>query len=1121
MINLIYGLPGTGKTKYVTDRIVEDVKADKKTLLIVPEQQTVEAERAMLKLLPPSAQLSFEVLNFSRLANKLFRQYGGLSYNYITKGMKNLFMKRTLIELSPELKEYQLRAVGDSSLPALMLSQINEFKTNGISATKLALASEKLDDGHPLKSKLYDFSYIYSAYDGMVKSCYDDNSDDLENLYTNILCKHNFFKGYNIYIDSFSSFTACEHKILEKIFSQADNTTLTLPIADKLSNSLHQKSVNETSKKLLNAAGEAANIITLNTPYRTKSEALRRIWSSLWDFSLNVKELAQIPDDGSVAVIECADRYTEAEAAANLILKLTAEGYRRRDIAVISGNMELYRGIIDSTFEKAEIPFFMSEKTSIVNTPLISMIMSAFSIMLRNWRMADVIAYLKTGLTDVEPDDIDLFEIYVSTWKINGTRFMDDEWTMNPDGYSAEISSRGKVILSRANSVRRMVVESLSEFFTRLKAATNVAELCEATFKFFKSQKLSQKLEKRAELAYNKNDRKGAMEYAGAHKQFVKVLTDISSAMGDKEMTVEEFASSLKLVFDNTDIGTIPTAADEVLLGSASMLRTSNLRCAILIGVCEGEFPASISDCGFFSDNEKTQLKELEIELASDTAHQNAEELLYIYRAMTLPSDKLFMIYNTGSGSGASHKPSLAVTRTLALLPAVKKAVYENTDELDRLMSKRLAFESLRNVTNGETKKALGEIFANDPQFSPLLEKTEMPITATDCFVSEETARKIFGDALTLSQSKLEKYIKCHFAYYCNYALSLRETETASFKYSDSGTFIHHILEIFVKATVDENGFNPNMSKEEISEIVTHEADQYIDGIFKNRTAPSKRLIHLFDRLKRLALIIALDLYGEIKSSKFVPRFFEMGIGKGDATLPAYELSLKDGTKLTFEGIVDRVDIYKRDNEVFIKVVDYKTGSKSFRLSDVEQGLNIQMLMYLFAICNSESEISKERFGLTENDKLKPAGVMYISTNVSPQKTSRNISEDELIKLVAESFTREGLLLDDEDVVYAVNQDLNKNYIIGVERPKPSKKKPDEIPPLKGSALTSAEKFDEIKDGIVETLTEIAAEMRRGNASITPMIKEDPCKYCQMKQFCRIDSSAFSFEDDDSNENYD
>ena len=1117
MIDLIYGLPGTGKTKYVSERIIKDIEDGKKVLLIVPEQQTVEAERSMLKLLKPSAQLSFEALNFSRLANKLFRIYGGLSYSYATNGMKNLFMKRTLIELIPHLKEYALKAVGDSSMPALMLSQINEFKVNGISATKLDRISSNLEDGHPLKNKLADFALIYSAYEGMFSSAYEDSSEDLEKLYSDILCKHRFFNGYNVYVDAFSSFTACELKIMEKIFSQADNVAVTLPCEGATDSSIHLHSVNEASKKLLNAAGKDANIITFKTPYRAKTEELKRIQASLWDFSTDPKKLPTIASEGSVSIIKCADEYAEAEAAANIILKLLGEGYRRSEIAVVAGNMDSYRGIIDSAFEKAGIPHFMSERENLINEPLISMILSAFAIKQRNWRSEDVIAYLKTGLTDFTPNEVDVFELYVSTWRINGNRFFDEEWTMNPDGFTAPMTLRGTLIRECANRVKKALTDSLSAFFTRLNAATSVSQLCEATYGFFKENRLSEKLMARAEAMYSADDRKGALECAGTHKAFIKVLSDVASAMGDKEMSVEEFASSLKLVFANTDVGTIPTAADEVILGSASMLRASNIKCAVLIGVCDGVFPASTSDCGFFSDNEKLQLKELEIELESNTARQNSEELLYAYRAMTLPSDKLYLIYNTGSGSSGSRKPSLAVTRTEALLPNVKTLSYESLSDASKIYSKQLAFEALKRIGDSKAHTALKEIFNNDPKYSALLKRTEIPITDADCKVSEDTAKAVFGDTLRLSQSKLEKYVKCHFSYYCTYALDLRESKTASFKYNDSGTFIHHVLEVFVRSTVDEKGFNPNLTDTEIGNIVSTETDRYLSDLFGDKQTPSKRLLHLFDRLKRLTFIIAIDLYNEIRAGKFIPAFFEMGIGKGaNRIIPAYRLTLNDGSVILFEGIVDRVDIYKCGKEVFVKVVDYKTGSKTFRLSDIKDGLNIQMLMYLFAICNSKDFISA--VGCSSDTELKPAGVAYISTNVSPQKSNRSISENELIKKISESFTREGLLLDDEEVLLAMNKDLNKNYLMGAARPKPTKSNPDPNQPLKGNALTSAEAFGDIEKEITDVLTSISAEIRNGNASITPMEKENPCQYCGMKQFCRIDPSYRSSCDEDGEE---
>lgn len=1098
MINFIYGLPGTGKTTLIKNKIADDIKSGKQALLIVTEQQTVEVERSMLKLLPPSAQLNFEVLNFSRLANKLFRIYGGLSYNYITDGMKNLFMKRTLLELAPMLGEYQLRALGDSALPSLMLSQINEFKINSISATKLELAANRLEDGHPLKSKLSDLAIIYQAFEGMVKNAYDDSANDLEKLYE-LLCKHNFFDGYNVYVDGFSSFTACEHKILDRIFAQADNCFVTIPSTGESCNALHLSSVNETSRKLRAAVGDGLQTTVLEKPYRATSGEAKRILNSLWDFSLDTKKLEHISDEGFVSVSECSDPYRESEAVANTVLSLLHEGYRRRDIAVIAGNMDSYRGIIDAVFEKANIPYFMSENTELVSEPLISLVLSAFAIKQRNWRTDDVIAYLKTGLTDIEQNDADIFEIYVSTWKISGSRFSDEFWSMNPDGYVAEISPRGLKILETANRTKKELTAPLIKFFTQLDASKNVSELCEATYSFFKDMKLSDKLAERARKAYANGNRKAALECAGTHKAFVKVLSDISASMGELEMSVEEFASSLRLVLNNTDIGTIPTAADEVILGSASMLRASDIKCAILIGMCDGEFPAQVSENGFFSDNEKSILKNLDIELSGDTASRNSEELLYAYRAMTLPSDRLFIFYHT-SASGNACKPSLAVNRTLALLPHLRITPYETQSETAKLMSKRLSFELIHGLSD-DTRNALYEIFKDDADYAEILTQLETPISDTECHITKENADEIFGNQIYLTQSKLEKYIKCHFLYYCQYILKLRETETASFNFADTGTFIHRILECFMRSAVDENGLRKELSQDEIKSTVTQEAEKYISELFKDRLPTSKRLLHHFNRLKKLALLIATDLYNELCESMFTPKFFELSIGRGSSPiLPSHEILLKDGTKILLSGVVDRVDVFKRGNEVYIKIVDYKTGSKKFSISDIEKGLNTQMLLYLFAICNTSSEHFKKEVGCNDGDMLKPASIMYISTLVSPVDASGEASQAEIFGLASEKITREGLVLDDEEIIKAINQNENSKYLADI--------KLDKSGAYKGKALTSPEDFAALEALINQTISDIAEKMKCGNASAEPLKvgQTSPCDYCKMKQFCRINA---------------
>ena len=88
----------------------------------------------------------------------------------------------------------------------------------------------------------------------------------------------------------------------------------------------------------------------------------------------------------------------------------------------------------------------------------------------------------------------DIFEDYVYTWNINGSKFHGGKWTMNPDGYSAKMTKRGEKILVTANAVRESIVPPLSLYFARLDAAKSVKEMCGATVDFLKSSNITEKV---------------------------------------------------------------------------------------------------------------------------------------------------------------------------------------------------------------------------------------------------------------------------------------------------------------------------------------------------------------------------------------------------------------------------------------------------------------------------------------------------------------------------------------------------------------------------------------------------------------------------------------------------
>lgn len=1098
MIHLIYGLPGSGKTSLLTKLIREDVENKKKAYLIVPEQAAVEAERSMAKALPPSAMLDFEVLNFTRLANKLFRIYGGLSYHYITPGMKQLLMWQTLRTLAPFLKEYTARA-DDTTLPATLLSAIGELKTNGISPLQLQSAVGQMDGESALSKKMTDLSLIYSFYEGAVKESYDDSSDDLLKL-AELLEEHMFFQNCNVYIDSFTDFTAQEYRIIKCIAAQADTLAVTLLAPSPDAEDIYLYDVLETAKKLSHLAEGREKITVLSELPRYQSRELEELARHLWHFNIRDRQTENEKESHAVSVIHCHTAYEEAAAAVSTILSLIQSGYRYRDIAILARDADSYRGILDTAFAKADIPHFMSEKADIATKPLIAFLFSVIAVYSRDFRREDVIRYLKTGLSEFSLYEIDAFESYTATWSVRGKDFA-KVFTMNPDGYSEQMSERAKNLLSTAESVRSRLHASFSDFFAALDKAEHMSEYCEAVYAFLQSQNIAERLTAYTKRALDEGDKKEAAETAILFKNLFSVLGDLVAVLGDEPMSLDEFTTALRIVLSNTALGTIPTAADEVMIGSASMLRAGNIRVAILLGVCEGEFPMRVSDRGLFSDGDRSALEQYGILLTGNSKSDAAKELFFAYRAMTMPSDRLILMYRDKQiAEGGNAAPSLALRRVCELLPRTPITSFSALPLSSRIYDKESAFEALKEPQNQEEIVSLETILKKDPKFAKRIEASQSPITQSRCRLESGTLAELFPGDMSLTQSQMEKYISCHFSYYCRYVLRLREDKKAGFDYSNIGIFIHKILESFLKTT-GKDTIDADRDIDKIRQLIREEIRNQSRLMIPEGKETEGRIVHLLLRFYRLASLAAVNICRERGDSLFLSRLYEAEFGPHSRhSLSAPVLTLSDGSRVELCGKVDRIDSYRKNGKVYVRVVDYKTGAKSFSLDDIREGYSLQLLLYLFAVCDSRSDYFRSLLGCEKNDVLTPAGAIYLSMAVPNFTKKPSDSDETVLKVASDKLTRSGLLLNDCDALRAMSGSLDPKMLAGI---KPSIRDGSFV----GKALTSAETFEALRAELADIIRRIATEMRSGNADACPNDHGGvpACRYCAMKPFCRVD----------------
>ena len=1061
MINLIFGCAGSGKTRYMTQRINEGVSLGRRTYLLVPEQQVFTAE-AMLADMPASSGLCFEIISFSRLCELVFGKFGGLTYTAASGGVRTLLMWKSLRELSPALSNYN-RSKPDAALSQLMLATIDELKASSVSAQDVesVLAKTERDD---LKDKLSDVSTAMTAFEMNLSRALGEGAQAAENSLERLnemLSNHNFFEGADVYIDSFTDFTGIQHKIISQIMKQADNVCISVYSRERGHHAPHNVSAVDTIKRLTRSARESGrefDDIVLGGNTRTTSPQLKLLERHIWDFTAKKDKLPEIPPElcGDIEMVSCQNEYDETECAALKILEARKNGMKYSEMAVIMRNPENRSGIINAVFSKYNIPFFISEKTQLAATPASRFILSSLRCISRGYRLDDVLTLLKTGLCGVSDKDADLFEEYCLTWNIQGKTFTEPVWNMNPSGFTVDDSPRVAEILASANKVRGQIISPLEELKIKLRAAGgNVTEMCRALYSYMEARGLSIRLCELAELELENGNVKEAGEILRVYDCIVSSLSTLCAVLSDDSLTSDEFVSALEIMLSGTEIASVPAVSDSVTVGSAATLRVENIKLAIVMELCEGIFPALPKDIGLLCESDKEMLDELGITFKTRRARLMSDELFYVYRAMATPSEKLIVTTYSSSISGGVLNPSTPWRRLITLFdPKIESFSTKTVKSMAKAISHEREAQSIAEIHN--------ELFGSE-----LVET-----------LSPEIIQNALGDSLYLSKSRIQNFVKCPMLFWSKHILDLRPRTVAAVSYAESGTLIHYVLEKLFSEIRTPDGSLRKKSPTEILELTDKWVKNYVD---MTNCPQTPALMFAFSKLRNMAYLMANNISEEFAASDFKMYSFEQSINEwGDNALSPFKITLDEvegSPTVVLGGNADRVDICRIGDETYVRIIDYKTGNVSFSEENVVSGADLQLPAYLFAVASDDN-----RAKLAGDGKL----IAGASTYVSAVESSGDIE-----------IARSGMILNTPEFLSACNKDLDYSYISTAARKASEKDKLDSC-----SELFSEERIQQMKQILTDTVKETSTRIYSGEINRTP--SADSCKYCPVRTSCPV-----------------
>ena len=1063
MLEIVYGPDWKALSRSARARIVRDAEQSKSgQVLIVPEQYSFEAERALCAEGGDQISRYAEVLSFSRLAERACVRCGGVARPVLDQGGRIMALAKTVSDLRPRLQFYA-RSACRADFLLQMLSIVDELKCYRVDSRTLAEVSDRLDG--TLAVKTQELALLLEGYEAQCAGAGLDPRDRLEQLLEHI-SRNGFGRELRLLVDGFFGFTALELQILGAFLAQGVSLTVFL-CCDGLDSREDPDTGNQvfscvrsTMLDLMREAdlcGAEVRMTRLEAPLPPLSAAA---------LSAFTREAA--PMSAGLRLYRCPSPREEAEAVCADILQHVRSGGRFRDITVACASSEALRPILEEAFARCQIPAFFAGKQPALRTPLLNSTLCALRAAGGRMEREDVIACLRSDGAPITQAECDLLENYAFLWNISGERW-NSRWTWHPRGYDNGLEESDRQLLETLNALRQRCIEPLWRLRTQLRACATVGDCVIAFYDFLHDTSFSANISSHLDELERAGEVQQAQLTRQLYELLINALEQLYGVQYDVQCSPEEFLRLMEILLGQYQVGAIPAVLDAVTVGESAALEHRQTKLLFLCGCTDGCFPKSAGGVSLLTEPERRRLRAAGVGLAPDENEQMDRNLLGSYALMCAAEDRLTL--------SAGDQSAWLFTTLCRLYP---DAVAERSD------APSTAFA---------TARTLGLRLAGGAQMDGAPREAEeycLRLRAAAAYdfgpLSAESIRGMYGEKLFLSASRIDRHAACRFHFFLYDGLKARERKAASFDAPIYGTFVHDVLEKTVRRVMAEGGFHQT-EKSRVREIAKTHMDEFLSNMVDPALLSSGRFSYLMNRNYDEVLRVVDVLCDELRDSAFAPADCELQFGYGGA-LPPVQVSTPEGQAVV-AGAVDRVDVAEIGGQTYYRVVDYKTGRKKFDFTDLLERRGLQMLIYLFALEQSGTE----RYG----GPLRPAGVLYVPAHDDMQRFPDRPEDD--AKIDGErrkSHRRQGLLLNDEAVLQAMEP-------CGASQPELLPYKQGKNGPT--GNLMDAGQLRHLRSYVGSALRSVTEEIRSGNVRPNPYTQGDTgaCTWCPYASVCHLD----------------
>ncbi|MDO4294281.1 MAG: helicase-exonuclease AddAB subunit AddB [Eubacteriales bacterium] len=1115
-LRFVTGASGAGKSTYIYEEIIRRSRQEPngRFLILVPDQFTMQTQLDLVTMHEKKGILNIDVLSFGRLTHRIFEELGGEELPMLDDTGKSLIIRRVAAGLEGKLPVLGGN-LGRTGYIHEVKSALSEFMQYGVGLKELDELTEFSRKRGQLYYKLRDLRTVYEGFQQFIREKYLTTEESLEVLAA-LLPASRLIQDSVIVFDGFTGFTPVQNKVIAVLLRCAREVIVTVTLGDGEDpwQPVREQELFAMSRKLMQSLAELAHREGVDIGEETalrpkcpprfqKSPELAHLERSL--FRYPVRPFGERPGDG-IRLMEASTRREEVRQICIAIKRLTErEDYCYRDIAVICGDYEAYASCIEQEFAAYGIPVYLDQTRSVTLNPFIEYIKSALQVRVKNYSYEAVFHYLRSGLADFTPRETDRLEVYVRALGIRGRKKWETLFVY-PTGDMADPAAE----LAELNGLRQRLVEQLEPLYGNYR---KTGEFARGLYDFIAKNQVQQKLKGFERRFEEQGDAVYAREYAQIYRLVMDLLDQIVSLIGEEPSRPEEFARILEAGFEELQVGTIPQNVDRVVAGDMERTRLKQVKALFFAGVNDGNIPKNAGKGGIISDLEREFLTGSGLELAPSPRQQMYIQRLYLYLNMTKPSQLLTLSWARMDGEGKALRRSFLIGHVQRLFPQLSAERPENEGMLEQVQSfcdgREYLASGLRRFADGLLDKGQEREFLT---LYRLYRREELyrvwtgQLTDTAFFSYREpslgrvVAAALYGQTLSGSVSRLEQFSACAYAHFLRYGMKLKEQEEFSFEAVDLGNIFHGVLEIFADKLKEIGKSWFDFSKEEGERLVDEAVEAYAVSYHNTVLYDSARNAYMVKRIKRILKRTVAAMQYQLKKGSFVPEQFEVSFSVLEE-LDAVNIALSEQEKMRLRGRIDRMDVREDREHVYVKVLDYKSGSRDFSLAALYYGLQLQLVVYM----NAAMEIAGKKH---PDKQVVPAAMLYYRVqDPMVELPEKEASPEEINRQVMRALRATGVVNARDEVVEGLDSGLaGRSDVIPVERKKDGSFSAR-------SSLLSETDFRAVSAFVDRKIRQAGRQILDGRISLDPyeQANKSACDFCPYKKVCGFDKRIGGF----------